>query len=99
LPRAPPAHYRAGDTHTRVRRDRVDRIDQSGLVTLRISGRLRHIGVGRTYARTSVLLLVDDLHIRIVAATTGELLRELIIGPTRDYQPQNPKNTKKPPNP
>ncbi len=41
------------------------------------------IGIGRTHARTHVLLLVQDLHIRIVNAATGELLREL----TLDYQP------------
>ncbi|WP_268979164.1 hypothetical protein [Streptomyces ureilyticus] len=31
--------------------------------------------------------------------TQGELLRELTIDPTRDYQPQRPANTTKPPNP
>jgi len=31
------------DTHTRTRRDRIDK---SGTVTLRVGGRLRHIGVG-----------------------------------------------------
>ncbi|MEZ0077529.1 IS481 family transposase [Planotetraspora sp. GP83] len=92
-PKALPADSRDGDTHTRVRHDRVDR---TGVVTLRVGGRLHHIGIGRTHARTHVILLVDDLHVRIVAATTGELLRELIIDPTRDYQPQY---TKKPPNP
>ncbi|MCC9740998.1 hypothetical protein [Streptomyces sp. MNU89] len=60
---------------------------------------MSHIGVGRTHARTSVILLVDDLHVRIVNATTGELLRDLTIDPTRDYQPQHPTNTTKPPNP
>ena len=50
-------------------------------------GRLRHIGVGRTYARTDVILLVHDLHVRIVDAATGELLRDLIIDPRRDCQP------------
>ncbi|KNE83056.1 MULTISPECIES: IS481 family transposase [Streptomyces] len=96
LPKALPAHSRDTDTHTRVRHDRID---QSGLVTLRVSGRLHHIGVGRTHAQTSVILLVDDLHVRIVNATTGELLRDLTIDPTRDYQPQHPTNTTKPPNP
>jgi hypothetical protein len=38
-------------------------------------GRLYHIGVGRTHARTHVIVLVHDLHIRIVDAATGELLR------------------------
>ena len=50
-------------------------------------GRLHHIGIGRTHAGTCVILLVQDLQIRIVNATTGELLRELILDPHRDYQP------------
>ena len=48
---------------------------------------LRHIGVGRTHARTYVLLLVQDLEVRVIDAATGELLRELTIDPSRDYQP------------
>lgn len=34
-----------------------------------------------------VLKLVQDLHVRIIHAATGELLRELDIDPDRDYQP------------
>lgn len=71
-------------THERVR---SDKIDKSGIVTLRHHGRLHHIGVGRTYAGTYVLLLVQDLDIRIINVATGELLRELTLDPTRDYQP------------
>ena len=56
-------------------------------VTLRLDGRLHHIGIGRTHARTHVIMLVHDLDIRIVHAATGELLRELTLDPTRDYQP------------
>ena len=41
----------------------------------------------RTHARTPVILLVADLDIRIINATTGELLRHLTLDPTRDYQP------------
>ena len=84
LPKALPTGSRDPDTHDRVRHDRVD---DSGVVTLRVAGRLHHIGVGRTHARTHVLLLVQDLHIRIVNAVTGELLRELVLDPSRDYQP------------
>ncbi|WP_221740344.1 hypothetical protein [Mycolicibacter terrae] len=43
--------------------------------------------MGRTLARTPVLLLIHNLDVRIIDATTGELLRELTIDPTRDYQP------------
>src|SRR6266550_4003096 len=91
LPKAFPASSRDHDTHTRIRHDRID---STGVVTLRLAGRLHHIGVGRTRARTHVLMLVDDLHVRIVNAVTGELLRELTIDPSRDYQP-----TSRPPGP
>jgi hypothetical protein len=39
--------------HDRVRHDTID---NSGTVTLRINGRLRHIGVGRMHARTHVIV-------------------------------------------
>jgi transposase InsO family protein len=82
---------RSNDSHDRVR---FDKIDAHGTVTLRVAGRLRHIGVGRTHARTHVIMLVHDLDVRIINAATGELLRELVIDLTRDYQP-----TGKPPGP
>jgi len=91
------AHTRCGsgglDTHKRVR---TDRVDQAGSVTLRVGGRLHHIGVGRTYTNTRVLILAQDLNIRILNAATGELIRELILDPTRDYQPTGaPKGPKR----
>jgi transposase InsO family protein len=91
LPKAAPSTDRRADTHDRVRHDKIDK---AGSVTLRVAGRLRHIGVGRTYARTDVLLLVQDLHVTVVNATTGEVLRDLTIDPRRDYQP-----TGRPPGP
>ncbi len=69
----------------------------SGVVTLRVAGQLHHIGIGRTHARTHVILLVDDLHVRVVDAATGELLRTLTIDTTRDYQPTGaPKGPTRP---
>jgi hypothetical protein len=91
LPKATPNASRAEDTHDRVRHDKIDK---AGAVTLRVAGRLRHIGVGRTYARTDVILLVQDLHVTVINAATGEILRDLIIDPRRDYQP-----TGRPPGP
>jgi len=41
----------------------------------------------RRYAGTNVLLLIHDLHIRVLT-TDGRLLRELQLDPTKDYQPQ-----------
>jgi len=82
-PKATPGTDRSHETHDRVR---TDKIDKSGVVTLRHNGRLHHIGVGRTHAGTYVRLLVQDLDITIINATTGEILRELTLDPTRDYQ-------------
>jgi hypothetical protein len=73
------------DPHCRVRHDRIDR---SGTVTLRHNSRLHHIGLGRRLAGTRVTLLVDDLHIRVIDRDTGQLLRELTLDPSRDFQPR-----------
>jgi transposase InsO family protein len=82
-PKAVPGD-RTADTHDRVR---ADRVGANGVVTLRHGGRLYHLGIGRTHAGTHILLLVQDLHIRIIAAATGEMLRELTLDPARNYQP------------
>jgi transposase InsO family protein len=71
--------------HFRVRRDRVD---TGGQLTLRHNSRLHHIGIGRRWAGTNVLILARDLDIRIITQDTGELIRELTLDPTRNYQAQ-----------
>ncbi len=73
------------DTHNRVRHDRVD---TTGALSLRLNGRLHHISVGRTHAGTRILMLIQDLDIRVINAATGELIRQLTLDPTRDYQPR-----------
>ncbi|UFU03640.1 IS481 family transposase [Ruania suaedae] len=89
-PKATPATT-PGEPHHRVRHDRVD---TAGKVTLRHGGTLHHIGIGRTHARTPVILLIADLDITIINAATGEILRELTLDPTKRYQP-----TGRPPGP
>jgi transposase InsO family protein len=74
--------------HFRVRKDRVD---NDGKLTLRHNSQLHHIGIGRARAGTRVLMLIRELDIRIIAEDTGELIRELTLDPTRDYQPQHPR--------
>jgi transposase InsO family protein len=96
-PKAVPGD-RTADTHDRVR---TDRIDNTGLVTLRHSGKLFHIGIGRPHAGTRVLLLVHDLHVRVINAATGELIRELTLNPDKRYQATGkpagwPKKTPRP---
>jgi hypothetical protein len=54
-----------------------------------LSGLQRHhIGVGAAHRGSRVTLLVDDLHVRVIGRHSGELIRELILDPTRDYQPR-----------
>jgi len=77
-----PAHYRV----------RHDKIDSSGVVTLRYRSRLHHIGIGRAHKNTRVLILVADLDIRIITQD-GDLLRHLTLDPNRDYQPLNPASS------
>jgi transposase InsO family protein len=89
-PKAVPGQPRTA-SHDRIR---TDRVDADGKLTLRYNGKLHHIGIGRTHARTRVLMLVHDLEVRVINAATGELLRDLTLDPSRDYQP-----TGRPPGP
>jgi transposase InsO family protein len=84
LPKTGPAGSNTGP-HYRVRHDRVD---QTGAVSLRRAGRMHHISIGRAHARTAVILLIDDLNIRVIAKQTGELLRAFTLNPDRGYQPR-----------
>jgi hypothetical protein len=83
-PKAVPTGTPIDTGHYRVRHDRID---PSGVIPLRHNSRLHHIGLGRRHAGTRVLVLVRDRHIRVLN-TDGQLLRELTLDPTRDYQPQ-----------
>jgi transposase InsO family protein len=84
LPKATPTGSTAGPHH----RVRHDRIDKTGAISLRRAGRMHHISIGRTHAGKTVLMLIDDLDIRVIDTTTGELLRHLTLDPNRGYQPR-----------
>jgi transposase InsO family protein len=88
--------------HSRVRRDRVSH----GNVSLRIGGQLHHIGLGRHLHGTPIIMLIDDLDVRVIHATTGEIIRTLTIDPNRRYhgsgapiggprRPYGPRKTKR----
>jgi transposase InsO family protein len=87
--------------HYRVRRDRVSH----GNVSLRVGGVLHHIGVGRHLHATPIIMLIVDLDVRVIHATTGEIIRTLTINPNRRYhgtgapiggprRPYGPRKTK-----
>jgi transposase InsO family protein len=78
-------------TATRYR-TRHDHVDTNGRVSLRYRGRLHHIGIGRPHAGTPIIMLIAERDIRVINHDTGELLRQLTLDPTRDYQPQNPQD-------
>jgi hypothetical protein len=65
---------------------RRDKVDITGVVTLRHNSRLHHIGLGRRLVGTRVLVLVADLDVRVLTED-GELLRTFTLDPNRDYQP------------
>ncbi|GAB7006335.1 hypothetical protein JCM18899A_38080 [Nocardioides sp. AN3] len=54
---------------------------------------LHHIGISRTYTGTYVLLLAEDLDIRIVDTATGELLRSTPSIPQDASTGQHQKRT------
>jgi hypothetical protein len=67
--------------HYRLRRDRVDK---AGKVSIPYQSR-RHIGVGRAYAGTRVLLLVSERDVRVLTED-GELRGWADIDPAKGYQ-------------
>ena len=58
---------------------------------------MHHISIGRAHKGQAVILLIDDLNIRVIATDTGELLRAFELDPNVGYQPRF--KTKKPPEP
>ncbi len=75
-------------TYSRELRVRHDRVDQHGAVTLRYRSKLHHIGLGRALNGRRVILLVGGREIRVLSED-GELLRQLTLDASRDYQPQD----------
>jgi transposase len=92
----PQSHTRATtdpDTEFRVRHDRI----RDGNVSLRVDGQLHHIGLGRTLDRTPIVMLITGYDVRVIHATTGEIIRALTIDPERRYHGTgNPRNPPRP---
>ena len=84
LPKDQP-HDEAASNHYRIRHDRIDK---TGTVSLRRGGRMHHISLGRPLKGTPIVLIIDDLDIRVVNKTTGELIRALTLNPDIGYQPR-----------
>lgn len=91
------------DTESRVRYDKVS----YGNISIRIDGHLHHIGIGRTLDGTRIVALINGYDVRVIHATTGEIIRTLTIDPERRYhgtgkpiggprRPYGPRKNKKP---
>jgi transposase InsO family protein len=79
----------AGASSASYFRVRQDKVDATGKVSLRYDSRLYKIGVGRAHKGRAVKLLIADQNIRVIDLD-GQLLRELTLDPTRNYQPITP---------
>ena len=79
-PKAEPGHQQP-DNEFRVRHDRVS----SGSVTLRVDSQLHHIGLGQPLNGTRIIMLIHGYDVRVIHATTGEIIRQLTIDPQRRY--------------
>ena len=59
LPKAKPNHKPEPEYRTRT-----DKIDKAGKVSLRYAGKLRHLGIGRAYKNTPILMPVKDNEVK-----------------------------------
>ncbi len=84
LPKTGPVGSNTGP-HYRIRHDRID---STGAVSLRRAGRMHHISIGRAHKHTAVIMLIDNLDIRVINTNTGELLRAFTLNPNIGYQPR-----------
>jgi len=50
-----------------------------------------HIGLGKHVRGTRVTVVIDNRDIRVLHRDTGHLIRNLVLDPTRDYQPRGVK--------
>ena len=73
------------ESHFRVRYDTVDAF---GKVSLRYASKLLHIGMGARFRGQKVVLLVADRDVRVLDPE-GQLLRQLTLDPSHDYQRQS----------
>ncbi|RBP64266.1 integrase-like protein [Brevibacterium sanguinis] len=70
LPKAGPVI----DLDSRIWRIRYDRVDGDGKVSLRFAGCMRHLGIGRAWARKEVLVLVHGNDTMFIDRAAGEII-------------------------
>lgn len=70
-------------------RVRYDTIDRDGKITIRHSGRLLHLGIGRAHTRVEIIALIHNNDAIISTRDTGEILAEFTLNPSHGYQRKN----------
>jgi len=73
---------------TRELRVRHDKVDKHSVVTIRYKSKLHHIGLGRGFKGTRIVMLVAGRQVRIIDREGG-LLRDFELDPNKDYQPRD----------
>ena len=84
IPKASPT----APTDPGIWRVRYDTIDADGKISLRHSGRMLHLGIGRAHARTEAIVLIHNNDATVITPT-GTTLATYTLNPERGYQPKN----------
>jgi transposase InsO family protein len=84
-PKATPTGSGSGSGSGEHYRIRLDHLDGGGKASLRRAGRMHHLGVGYTHRGQPVLILIDAVTVTVTHRTTGEILSQHDIDPTRAY--------------
>ncbi|TXK52778.1 integrase core domain-containing protein, partial [Salinibacterium sp. dk5596] len=69
-------------------RVRYDTIDNDGKISLRHSGRMLHLGIGRPHARTDIIALIHNNDATVITHD-GTVLAEFTLNPNKGYQAKN----------
>lgn len=62
-------------------RVRYDTIDHDGKITIRHSGRLLHLGIGRAHTRTEIIAPIHNNEAIISTRDTGEVIADFTLNP------------------
>lgn len=74
--------------HPDIWQVRYDIVSANGTISIRHTGRLTHLGIGRGHARTEIICLIHGHHATVITHT-GDVLGEYTIDPAKNYQKKN----------
>ena len=77
------------NTNTPIHKVRYDRIDDTGKISLRWAGAMRHLAAGSAYKGLNIICLIHNDHAQIINPETGQTSAEFTLDPNRGYQRKN----------